>query len=351
VSDRLSPSMLRSLQGAACLVIIMWAIRSASHLLVILLLALMLAYAFVAVPQWLMRRFQLGKALALTFTVAMFGTLNVITVTLLYESVARMTARVPVYHERFMSLFEKLIAFANTHGMHSASLSATKLSTSDQILDVGRVILRQAGSIVGDSLLVSVLAWILLLEMTVETGSEKSALAEKLAYYGGGVQRYIGISAGTGIITALANLVVLIALGVDSPVLWCVLYFFLHFIPNVGFVFALIPPSLLALLMLGWKRALLVVGGLIVSQMLTDYGLTPVLMKKGVHISFLEIMLSLMFWGFLLGPAGAILAIPLTLTLKKFIERVSSDNTFDGYSEGMTAVAPPVVESSALAGA
>ena len=148
MSDRLSPSMLRSLQAVACLIIIMWAIRSASHLLVILLLALMLAYAFVAVPQWLMRRFQLRKALALalTFTLALFGTLNVITVTLLYESVARMTARMPVYHERFMSLFERLIAFATTHGMHSASLSTAKLSTSDQILDVGRVILRQGGA-------------------------------------------------------------------------------------------------------------------------------------------------------------------------------------------------------------
>ena len=58
----------------------------------------------------------------------------------------------------------------------------------------------------GDSFLVSVMAWILLLEMTVEAGAEKSALAERLAYYGGGVQRYIGISAGTGIITAKSAL-------------------------------------------------------------------------------------------------------------------------------------------------
>ena len=163
MSDRLSPSMLRSLQGAAWLVIIMWAIRSASHLLVILLLALMLSYAVVAVPQWLMRYFRLGMVLALTFTVALFGTLNVITVTPWYENVARMTARMPVYHERFMGLFAKLIAFANTHGMHFAGLSAIKLCTSDQILDVGRLILRQAGSIVGDRFLVSVLAWIPLL--------------------------------------------------------------------------------------------------------------------------------------------------------------------------------------------
>lgn len=153
------------------------------------------------------------------------------------------------------------------------------------------------------------------------------------------MQRYIAISAETGVITALANLVVLVAFGVDSPLLWCALYFLLHFIPNVGFILALVPPSLLALLMLGWKKALLVAGGLIVTQMLTDYGLTPILMKKDMDISFLEIMVSLMVWGFLLGPAGAILAVPLTLSLKKFIERVSNQSELDGGGAAMTSAA------------
>src|SRR5207248_1178927 len=100
----------------------------------------------------------------------------------------------------------------------------------------------------------------------------------------------------------------------------CLLYFFLHFIPNIGFLISIVPPSLMALLMLGWKRALLVVGGLILTEMLGDYVVSPMLMLKGLHISFLEIMLSLMIWGFLLGPAGAVLAIPLTLALRKFID-------------------------------
>ena len=118
---------------------------------------------------------------------------------------------------------------------------------------------------------------------------------------------------------ALANLVLLVALGVDFALVWCVLYFFLHFIPNIGFLIALVPPTLMALLMMGWKRALLVLGGLILTQILGDYLVTPLLMKKGLHISFLDMTLSLMVWSFLLGPAGAVLAIPLTLALRKFL--------------------------------
>jgi AI-2 transport protein TqsA len=103
--------------------------------------------------------------------------------------------------------------------------------------------------------------------------------------------------------------------------------------------------------MLGWKKALLVGGSLVVTQMLTDYGLTPILMKKEVHISFLEIIMSLMVWGFLLGPAGAILAIPLTLALKKFIEQMSTEAKLDAHPVELTPATQPAIVSKALAGA
>jgi AI-2 transport protein TqsA len=335
--------MLRSLQGAACVVLIMWAIITASHLLVLFLMALLFAYAFIPLPQWLMHRFRLGKTAALLLTVAILGTLNVVTMILLYDSVVRMTERLPLYHAHFTGLFEQLVVFANAHGVNFANLSTAKLSSSDHVLEIARMALRQAGGFLGDGLVISVLAWVLLVEMVEEAGAKKKSLTEKLAYYGAGVQRYIAISAELGLITALANLVVLVVFGVEFPVLWCALYFFLHFIPNLGFILALLPPTFLALLMLGWKKALLVAGSLIVTQMLTDYVLTPILMKRGVEVSFLEMLVSLMFWGFLLGPAGAILAIPLTLTLKKFIERFSSDVELDERDVGMTHAAQPVV--------
>ena len=86
--------------------------------------------------------------------------------------------------------------------------------------------------------------------------------------------------------------------------------------------------------MLGWKRALLVAGGLILTQMVGDYVVRPMLMKKGLNISFLEIMLSFVIWSFLLGPPGAILSIPLTLALRRFIERPFTEG------EGLLAQPP-----------
>ena len=194
MSDRLSPPIFRALQVAAYLVIIMWAIRAASELLVILLTALVLAYAFVPLPQWLMRRFRLGKTVALVLTVVLLGTLNVVTVSLLYNSVARMTERLPEYHARFMELFEKLVAFASAHGIHIGDISAAKLSASDKLLDFARSILGQLAAFMGDGFLISLLSWIFIVEMAVEDGAKRNPLAEKLAYYSEGVQRLHGLN-------------------------------------------------------------------------------------------------------------------------------------------------------------
>jgi predicted PurR-regulated permease PerM len=99
------------------------------------------------------------------------------------------------------------------------------------------------------------------------------------------------------------------------------LYFFLAFIPFLGPAIALAPPILLALLMLGWKTALLVAGVLILTQVIVGNVVMPILAKKAMSISFLEFTLSLVGWTFLLGLPGAITAIPLTLVLKGFISR------------------------------
>lgn len=79
----------------------------------------------------------------------------------------------------------------------------------------------------------------------------------------------------------------------------------------------------MTLLVLGWKRALLVLSGLILINLVMDYVVNPIFMKKGADVSFLELMLSLVFWGALLGPAGGILAVPLTLALRKLIDKQS----------------------------
>src|SRR5208282_5523006 len=110
-----------------------------------------------------------------------------------------------------------------------------------------------------------------------------------------------------------------------TPLVWSFLYFFLDFIPTLGFMIALVPPTFVTLLMLGWKRALLVACGLILTNVIVDNLVTPRFMKQAVDVSFLEITLSFVGWAFLLGLTGAIVAIPLTLALKKFVAKSSKE--------------------------
>jgi predicted PurR-regulated permease PerM len=309
----------------ACVVIILWGVSRTSHLVALVLLSILLACSFLPLPEWFMKRFELGKRAAIGLAVALLGTLSLVMVFSLGERIHRLRAELPAYHQRFMVLYESVVVFLNAHGIKMDSLANTKLSTSDGILEMGRVAVPAAAGFLGDGLLVTLLALIFLSAMVQQTGAKRNSLGEMLRYYGEDVQRYIGILAKTSAIAALANLVLFLALGVEFPLLWCVLSFFLRFIPNVGFLIALVPPSLMTLLVLGWKRALLVAGGLILINLVMDYVVNPIFMKKGADVSFLELMLSLLFWGALLGLAGGILAVPLTLALRKLIDKQCRD--------------------------
>ena len=137
--------------------------------------------------------------------------------------------------------------------------------------------------LLSDRLLIWFLTLLFLVEL-LDPERGNSPIAKRLANFGKDIQRFIATTAETGAIIALANLLLLSLLGVDFAVIWCLLYFFLHFIPSIGFMIALVPPTLLALLMLGWKRALLVLGGLFLTEMLGENVLKPSLLKKGLDV-------------------------------------------------------------------
>jgi AI-2 transport protein TqsA len=311
--------MLRIVLGAACTVIILSGVKAASAVLAPLLLSLLLAYAAVPFPQWLMRRFKLRKTAAIVLTalaVAAFGLYLLLALDL---ATVRIAAKLPIYEERFANLYQQIDAFLNAHNIVAPSFSVKSVFTPERLREISRAVLPEAGSIISNGMLIGLLAFLFIIEMAGEIGAQVGPLAEKLAYYGSDACSYVNVTAKTAGINALINLVFLIVMGVDTPVVWSFLYFFFDFIPTLGFIIALLPPTFVTLLMYGWKRALLVAGGLILTNLIVDNVVTPIFMKHAVDISFLDVTLSLVIWAFLLGLTGAILAIPLTLALRKFI--------------------------------
>jgi predicted PurR-regulated permease PerM len=312
-------SKVRLLQLAASVVIVAWGIRTASHILSVVLLSLLLAYIYLPIPRWLMRRFHMRKGPAIALTLAFVVALYLSAFVGLIEVGLRVRAEIPVYRTNLNELYRGVVVFLSAHGIQFASASLPSTLSGERLIDLMQTVAPTAIGVLSDRVFIGVLALIFAIDMVGVPGPKASVLARHLVDYGKDVQRFISLTARTGAISAGINLLLLLALGVDFAGLWAALYFLLQFIPSVGFVVALVPPSVIALLTFGWQRALLVAAGMILTQMISDYVIQPRFMKKGLHVSLLQILLSLLLWGFLLGPAGAILAVPLTMACKKFI--------------------------------
>ena len=130
---------------------------------------------------------------------------------------------------------------------------------------------------------------------------------------------YIKVRAGLGAAAAVADTVLLLVLGVPYAVLWGVVSFLFSFIPNIGFILALVPPTVLAFLDGGIGAALLVVGGYVAINLAFDYVLQPRMMASELDISAVVVIVSILFWTFVIGPAGALLAVPLTIVLRTLL--------------------------------
>lgn len=313
-------SPLSLLQAAACVVILLWGIRTTASILGPLLLGLMLAYAILPFPTWLMSRFKLSKRRATTLTAVALTASGLVALVTLDAGIARLAARVPVFEQHWDALYDQIMVFVSQfRGIDLEKLSIEKLVSPQQLAGMVMSVVPGATSLASEALLICLLAALLVIEMLPESGVIPGVIANALHSPGVYARSYVVVTAKSAGINALLNLVFLLVLGVETPFLWCILYFFLAFIPILGPIIALTPPIFLALLMLGWKKALLVAGVLILTQVIVGNVLMPILAKKAMSISFLEFTVSLIAWTFLLGLPGAITAIPLTLVLKGFV--------------------------------
>lgn len=129
------------------------------------------------------------------------------------------------------------------------------------------------------------------------------------------------ISAGTGLLVYI----LLRLFGLDYAVLWAVIAFLLNFIPNIGSIMAAVPAVLLAVIQLDFLSAAWIALGYVAINTVVGSIIEPRVMGKGLDLSTLVVFLSLIFWGWLLGPVGMLLSIPLTIMVKIVFD--SDDST------------------------
>jgi AI-2 transport protein TqsA len=304
------------------MVVVVAGIRGIADLLAPVMLALMLTVTVSPLTQWL-RRHRTPVWLAMLATVA---TVYVVLFALggaLFVSVARLIDLMPQYADQFAGLREDLVS-----GLTGLGVSADQLRDLVSGADPGTVV-RLVESLVGGltgvlSNAVFLLAVLLFMcldtvsfpsRLTSTTG-ERPEVVGALRNFAQGTRRYLLVSTVFGLIVATVDTLMLWALGVPLPLLWGLLSFITNYIPNVGFVIGLIPPALLGLLQGGPELMLTVILLYCVVNFIIQSVIQPKIVGDAVGVSATVSFLSLVFWAWVLGALGALLAIPLTLLTK-----------------------------------
>ena len=314
-------TVLRIFVVGACFVVIIAGLKVAASLVSVVLLGLLVAQTLSNVPMWLMKKgLKPGLSVLLSILFVLVG--GLLLVAMFSISTARLVDNLPTYQARLSALRDNVMLFLGGRGVDVSQIGAFQPLDPTRALAAARVFLGGLASAFGTSILIILIAAVVLYEITHVRvlrgrGEQPATLAARFDEVTGESRQYIALTGLAGLIQAVFNLGILLIAGVDAPLTWTVLFFFLNFIPGVGFLIALVPPALLALLESGWQSAVIVVVGWWIVNLIGDNVIKPRFFVKGLEISFTNIVFSVVFWGWVLGPAGAILALPIALSLRR----------------------------------
>ena len=174
------------------------------------------------------------------------------------------------------------------------------------------------------SLLVIVLTMLLLMGMDAafvptllrQLYPARPLVVASLVTYGSNVRRYMAATAGLGLAQGVLNWIALVILQVPGAFIWGLLAFICSFIPNVGYFIALIPPIIFGALVGGWPTVIAVIVVYAVINGIIQSVIQPRVIGKAVNLSQTITFFSVLFWAVVIGPIGAILAIPMTLLVR-----------------------------------
>ena len=311
--DRSSP-LLRVVVIAAGLAVIAAAMKASAPVLNLVLLSLLLAATVSPVPVMLTKRgMGRGAAIGLTALAALLG--GVLLIMVLARSMSRLSENLPVYQASLSGLVDGV-----TQKLAARGIQVDEALKPNPARIMGAVggLLGVALNLVGVGLFAIVLVVLFLVELPLVKsddavlGSFRQRADSAMML----VRRFVGLTGMFGACIAVVDLVIMLAVGTDAAVLWAVIAFMFSFVP-FGFILSAIPPFILTLLEFGVSRALIMFGLFFVVNFIGDNVVKPKFMGAGLGISALVIVLALLFWGVILGPMGALLAIPLTLAVKE----------------------------------
>ena len=311
------------LLGTACLVVVVGGMRITADLLGPVFLALMLTVTISPIAIWMRSR-------GVPFWLAMIS--NVLAVYLLLFvlgaamalSLARLVDLLPQYQQQFDDLRADLTGALANAGVDQSQVTGfvEKVTSPGQVVHVIEWLFGGlAGALSNTVFLIAVLLFMCIdaVEYPARlalSAAQRPQVVGALRDFATGTRRYLWVTTVFGLIVAVIDTLVLWALGIPLPFLWGLLSFITNYIPNIGFIVGVIPPALLGLLSGGVEKMIWVILAYCAVNFVIQSVIQPKVVGDAVGLSATVSFLSLIFWAWVLGPLGALLAIPLSLLAK-----------------------------------
>ena len=241
-------------------------------------------------------------------------------------SIGQLATLLPTYQDQFTQLVDQLQQVLQSFGV-----GPEQIQTALSGVSFGKVAGALVGVLAAFASTLSGLLFILFVAgfMVLDSShfarrfdviaAEREGLAASLGNFTRGTRSYLLVSTVFGLIVAVIDTGFLWLAGVPLPLLWGLLAFITNYIPNIGFLIGVAPPALLALLEGGPRLMLIVIVGYSVINFVIQSIIQPKYVSDAVSLSLTLTFLSLIFWTFVVGPLGAVLAIPLTLMSKALL--------------------------------
>ncbi len=318
-------SLLASL---AYLIVIITGLKAGSSLIVPLLMAFFWFLLFLP----LVSKLRLWGVADFFSTIVVFGfTLIILLVvgSFLVNSGQDLVANLPLYQEKFDQLMPKVINFFENFGFSVDKNSIVNLLNPSKIINYTTLFLKEMGGVMTNGFLTLLVVMFLFLESSLLskkifylTKTEESQ--KKIQLFVDNVNIYFLTKTATSISTGVLVFLLLLFFELDYALLFGLLAFFLNYIPSIGSLIASLPALFIALVQLTpLETSFIALGYIIINNLIGNF-IEPKILGRGLGLSTLIVFLSMVFWGWVLGPIGMFLSVPLTVVIK-----IACDNNPD----------------------
>ena len=328
----------RFLLMGASLVVIVAGLREGASILLPFALAIFLAVMSMPLMAWFQNR-RVPPSLAIVLTMLVIGAVFGALIMLGTQAVTDLQGQLPGYRARLVSLYASWVAGLSTQlGMPVDQYLTFELIDPGAAVDLfGRTAARVAGFLTNTALVLLLMFFVLGEAMVFpfkfraivgHREGERRQITQmvpndrrRVTKIVREVQAYLGIKTLVSLATGLLIGVLAWLLGLDFPILLGLIGFVMNYIPTVGSIVAAVPALLLSVVQIGTigNFTLLVVGYGAINMVFGNI-LEPSLMGRRLGLSTLVVILSLLFWFWVWGPVGALLAVPLTMVVKIMLE-------------------------------